>query len=112
AASCVVRDHRKADGGRLHQGRYRGMGGACCPLHPRLRRTARHEAAQCLRLRSLYRWSRPALRRGAARADHYPGVRRHDPAAGSAHPPFFTPPPHPTPPPPHPPPSPPPPPPP
>ena len=54
-------------------------------LDPRLRRPARHEAAQRLRLRAVHRRAWPALRRRAARHGGDPDLGRHDRAAGAAH---------------------------
>ncbi len=84
ARARLLRHHRQADRGRLHQGRHRGVGRGGRPLDPRRRRPARHEAAQRLRLRPVHRRPRPALRRGEAGPHHGAHLRRHDRAAGAA----------------------------
>ena len=84
ARARLLRHHRQADRGRLHQGRHRDLGRGGGALDPRRRRAPRHEAAQRLRLRPVHRRPRPALRRRAARAHHHPDLRRHDRAAGAA----------------------------
>ena len=84
AHPCVVRHHRQADRGRLHQARHPDLGRRLRAQHFRERRTARHEDARGVRLRAVHRRARPALRRREARLPGDSGVGRHDRAPGEA----------------------------
>ena len=80
----LLRHHRQADRGRLHQGRYRHLVGGDGALDPRRRRPHRHDHPQRLWLWPVHRRARRALRRRAARLHRGAGLRRHDRAAGAA----------------------------
>ncbi len=74
AHPCLLRHHRQADRGRLHQGRHRCLERPGRPLDPRRRARARHEGARRLWLRPVHRRPRRALRCRAARLHGDPDV--------------------------------------
>ena len=53
-SACLIRYHRQTDRRRLYPGRHHDVEPSRRPLDPRRRRTARHESARRVRLRSIH----------------------------------------------------------